>query len=37
MGYPCVRHTFLFYIHDPAILHFFELRKYHKITKIPKN
>ena len=23
MGYPCVRHYILFYIHDPAILHFF--------------
>ena len=22
MGYPCVRHHILFYIHDPAILHF---------------
>ena len=34
MGYPCVRHYILFYIYGPAILHFFELRKYHKITKI---
>ena len=33
MCYPCVRHYILFYIHSPAILHFFELRKYHKITK----
>ena len=33
-GYPCVRHYTLFYIHGPAILHFFELRKYHKIIKI---
>ena len=24
----------LFFIHGPAILHFFELRKYHKIIKI---
>ena len=23
MGYPCVRHYTLFYIHGPAILHFF--------------
>ena len=23
MGYPCVRHDILFYIHGPAILHFF--------------
>ena len=23
MGYPCVRHYILFYIHGPAILHFF--------------
>ena len=22
MGYPCVRHYILFYIHGPAILHF---------------
>ena len=34
MGYPCVGPYILFYIHGPAILHFFELRKYHKITKI---
>ena len=46
MGYPCVRHYILFYIHGPAILHFFkyykiikiqndfELRKYYKITQI---
>ena len=34
MGYPCVRHYILLYIHGPAILHFFELRKYHKIIKI---
>ena len=32
MGYHCVRPYILFYIHGPAILHFFELRKYHKIT-----
>ena len=36
MGYPCERHYILFYIHGPAILHFFELLKYilkyHKIT-----
>ena len=23
MGYPCVRHYILFYVHGPAILHFF--------------
>ena len=23
MGYPCMRHYILFYIHGPAILHFF--------------
>ena len=34
MGYPCVRHYILFYIHGPAILHFFEIIKYHKIIKI---
>ena len=34
MGYPCARHYVLFYIHGPAILHFFELHKYHKIIKI---
>ena len=27
MGYPCVKPYFLFYIHGPAILHCFELRK----------
>ena len=31
MGYPCVRHYILFYIYGPAILHFFELSKCHKI------
>ena len=31
MGYPCVRHHLLFYIHGSAMLHFF---KYHKIIKI---
>ena len=31
MGYPCVRHHVLFYIHGPALLYFLE---YHKITKI---
>ena len=36
MGYPFVRHYILFYIHGPAILHFFELSKYHKIIKILK-
>ena len=30
MGYPCVRHYILFYIHGPVILHF-ELIKYYKI------
>ena len=34
MGYPCVRLYILFYIHGSAILLFFELRKYHKITQI---
>ena len=34
IGYPCVRHYVLFHIHGPVILHFFELRKYHKIIKI---
>ena len=34
MGYPCVRHYILFYIHGPAILHFFYSSKYHKIIKI---
>ena len=34
MGYPCVRPYILFYIHGSAILHFLELRKYHKITQI---
>ena len=29
IGYPCVRHYILFYIHGPAIWHFFELSKYH--------
>ena len=29
-----VSHNILFYIHGPAILHLFELHKYHKITKI---
>ena len=30
MGYPCVTHYILFYIHDPVILHFL-LSKYYKI------
>ena len=34
MGYLCVRHYILYYIHGQAILHFFELIKYHKIIKI---
>ena len=34
MGYPYVRPYILSYIHGPAILHFFELHKYHKITQI---
>ena len=34
MGYPYVRPYILFYIHGPAILLFFELHKYHKITQI---
>ena len=33
MGYPCVRPYILFCIHGTAILHFFELRKYHKLLK----
>ena len=36
MGYPSVRHLILIYIHGPAILHFIELSKYHKIIKIQK-
>ena len=34
IGYHCVRPSILFYIHDPAILHFFQSLKYHKITQI---
>ena len=34
IGYHCVRPFILFYIHGPAILHFFESLKYHKITQI---
>ena len=34
IGYPCVRPYILFYIYGPAILLFFELRKYHKIIQI---
>ena len=34
MGYPCVRHYILFYIHGPAVLHFFALSKYHISIKI---
>ena len=36
IGYLCVRHYILFYLHGPAtcILHFLELHKYHKITQI---
>ena len=34
MGYPCVRHYILFYIHGPAILLFFWLSEYYKIIKI---
>ena len=34
MGYFCVKHYTLLYIHGSAILHFFELRKYHNIDKI---
>ena len=30
IGYPCVRHCILFYIHGPVILHFL-LSKYYKI------
>ena len=34
MDCPCVRPYIMFYIHGPAILHFFVLREYHKITQI---
>ena len=34
MGYHCERPSILFYIHGPAILHFFESLKYHKNTQI---
>ena len=34
MGYACVRHHILFYIHSPAILHFF--LRYVNITKLLK-
>ena len=34
IGYPCMRHNILFYIHGPAILHFFVLLIYYKIIKI---
>ena len=34
MSYPSVRHYILFYINGLAILHFFQLTKYHKIIKI---
>ena len=34
MGYPYARPYILFYFHGPAILHCFELHKYHKITQI---
>ena len=34
MAYPCVRHYIFFYIHGPAILHFYLRSKYHKITQI---
>ena len=34
MGYACVRHYILFYIHSQLFSFFFELRKYPKITKI---
>ena len=33
MGYSRVRNYILFYIHGPAILHFFGLSKYHKIIR----
>ena len=33
MGYHCVSPSILFYIHSPAILHFFESPKYHKLLK----
>ena len=32
MVYHCGRPSILFYIHGPAILHFFVSLKYHKIT-----
>ena len=34
MDYPCVSSYILLYMHGPAILLCFELRKYHKITQI---
>ena len=34
IGYHCVRPFILFYIHGPAILHFFVSLKYYKITQI---
>ena len=32
MGYHCVRPSILFYIHGPAVLHFFESLEYHKVV-----
>ena len=32
-GHPCVRPYILFYIHSSAILHFFQLLEYLKITQ----
>ena len=37
MGYPCVSPHIFFYMHGPAFLLCFELRKYHKISQIRKN
>ena len=34
MGYPCASPHILFYMHGPAFLFVFELRKYHKGTQI---
>ena len=34
IGYHCVRPSILFYIHGPAILHFFASLKYQKNTQM---
>ena len=36
MGYLCVRPYILFYIHGPAIMHFFALRKNYSNCLLPK-